>query len=133
MLYWAEGSKGRNQLALTNSDLELVRLFHRFLRECMGVSASEMTVRLNVYLGNRRSIRDIETYWLDALKLPRDCLRGHTLNNFPTSSSGKKVNCLPYGVCTLKVLRSTHLLQHIYGAIQDYGGFEEPRWLDGLY
>ena len=23
------------------------------------------------------------------------------------------------------------LVQHIYGAIQEYGGFEEPRWLDG--
>jgi hypothetical protein len=28
-----------------------------------------------------------------------------------------------------------HLIRciHIYGAIQEYAGFEEPRWLDGLY
>jgi hypothetical protein len=31
--------------------------------------------------------------------------------------------------CT--VAKSTHLVQHIFGAIQEYGGFEEPRWLDG--
>jgi hypothetical protein len=23
------------------------------------------------------------------------------------------------------------IVQHIYGAIQEYAGFEEPRWLDG--
>jgi hypothetical protein len=25
---------------------------------------------------------------------------------------------------------STAIVQHIYGAIQEYGGFDEPRWLD---
>jgi hypothetical protein len=34
-------------------------------------------------------------------------------------------------VCTLTVAKSTHLVQHIYGAIQEYARFEEPRWLDG--
>jgi hypothetical protein len=27
-------------------------------------------------------------------------------------------------------LGSTQIVQHIYGAIQEYAGFEEPRWLD---
>jgi transcriptional regulator with XRE-family HTH domain len=133
MLYWAEGSKGRNAVALTNSDLELVRLFHRFLVKSMAVRPDEMTIRLNVYLGNGKSIREIESHWLSTLELPRTCLRGHSLNSFPTSSSGRKKNALPFGVCTLRVARSTRLVQHIYGAIQEYGGFEEPRWLDGLY
>lgn len=49
----------------------------------------------------------------------------------PTSSSGRKRNKLPYGVCTLQVRRSTRLVQHIYGAIQEYAAFDEPAWLDG--
>ena len=28
-------------------------------------------------------------------------------------------------------VHDTQLVQHIYGAIQEYAGFEEPRWLDG--
>jgi transposase-like protein len=32
MLYWAEGSKGRNQINFANSDPEMVRFFVRFLR-----------------------------------------------------------------------------------------------------
>lgn len=133
MLYWAEGSKSRNSLRLTNSDLELVRFFKRFLVVSLQVEPSEMTIRLNVYLGNDLELEQIEFRWLEALGLDRDCLRGHSINHFPTSSSGKKKNWLPYGVCTLSVRRSTHLVQHLYGAIQEYGRFEEPRWLDGLY
>ena len=30
----------------------------------------------------------------------------------------------------LRLRQGTHLIQHIYGAIQEYGGFEEPAWLD---
>jgi hypothetical protein len=57
-------------------------------------------------------------------------LSTHIVNHFPTSSSGRQTNKLPYGVCSIK-LGSTRVVQHIYGAIQEYGGFEEPRWLDG--
>jgi hypothetical protein len=30
----------------------------------------------------------------------------------------------------VRVMKSTRIVQHIYGAIQEYAGFEEPRWLD---
>jgi hypothetical protein len=29
------------------------------------------------------------------------------------------------------VSRSTWLVQHIYGAIQEYSGVDQPQWLDG--
>jgi hypothetical protein len=109
----------------------MVRFFCRFVRESLGVRSEEITLRLNVYTGNGLALREIESFWLDALELSRDSLRGHTLNHAPTSSSGKRPNRLPYGVCSIRVLRSTRLVQHIYGAIQEYAGFEEPRWLDG--
>ncbi|MGH2982202.1 MAG: hypothetical protein ACRDKV_09210 [Solirubrobacterales bacterium] len=130
MLYWAEGSKKRNTVAFSNSDLHMVCFFKRFLTQCFEFKPASLTLRLNVYTGNGLSVRAIEDYWLRALKLPRTCLRGHTLNHMPTSSSGRKKNRLPYGVCTLR-LNDTGIVQHIYGAIQEYAGFEEPRWLDG--
>lgn len=129
MLYWAEGSKDKNQLAFANSDLAMIRFFAHFLRECFDVAGADMALNLNVYLGNGLSLADVERHWLDALQLPRECLRKHQVNHFPTSTSGRRVNKLPYGVCTLKVKRSTPIVQHIFGAIQEYAGFEEPRWL----
>jgi hypothetical protein len=130
MLYWAEGAKGRNVVKFVNSDPQMMRFFRQFLGESLGVGPEGMTVRLHVYLGNGLTIGEIEDFWLKTLDLPRSCLRGHTINPLPTSSSGTKRNKLPYGVCTLAV-HKTQLLQHIYGAIQEYAGFDEPRWLDG--
>jgi hypothetical protein len=131
MLYWAEGSKSRNSTVFANSDLPMVVLFVRFLRDAMGVAPEDITVRLNVYLTNGLTLREIEDHWLWALELPRSSLRKPMINHTPTSSSGRKRNKLPYGVCTIRVKRSTWLVQHIYGAIQEYAGFDEPRWLDG--
>jgi hypothetical protein len=131
MLYWAEGAKDRNQLKFANSDVAMVSFFLRFLRECFDVRPEDCRVRLNVYTNNGITLEAVERHWLEALELPATSVRGHIENHYPTSSSGKKRRKLPYGVCTITVARSTQLVQHIYGAIQEYGGFEEPRWLDG--
>lgn len=131
MLYWAEGAKARNVLKFANSDSGMVRFFCRFLRQSLGVTTDRLAIRLNVYTGNGLTVREIEEHWLRLLDLPRSAIRGHTLNHRPTSSSGKKRNKLPYGVCTLTLARSTPELQHIYGAIQEYAEIDEPSWLDG--
>jgi hypothetical protein len=129
MLFWAEGSRNRNSVRFSNSDMRMVSVFRQFLSQSLGIAPTAMCISLNVYTSNGLSVRAIEDQWLDALELPRACLRKHTLDHFPTSSSGKKRNKRPFGVCTLSV-HSTRVVQHIYGAIQEYGGFDEPAWLD---
>jgi hypothetical protein len=130
MLYWAEGSKERNRVRLTNSDPNMLRFFRDFLVACFDVDPRRFTLSLNVYLGNGLTIEAIESWWTKKLAIPRSCVRGHSVDCLPTSSSGKKKNKLPYGVGGL-YLHDTRIVQHIFGAIQEYGGFEEPRWLDG--
>lgn len=128
LLYWAEGGKGRNAVKFSNSDARMVLVFRRFLTESLAIDPVAIRLSLNVYTTNGLSIEQIEQHWLDLLQLPRECMRKHTLNHMPTSSSGRAFNKLPYGVCTLYV-HSTHTVQHIYGAIQEYGAFDEPAWL----
>jgi hypothetical protein len=128
MLYWAEGSKSRNCAKLANSEISLVKFFKQFLVGCFNVPPEKFAFCLHVYLGNGIELPEIERRWLDALELPRSCLRKHSINPLPTSSSGQKRNRLPYGVGTLSCC-DTHIVQHIYGAIQEYAGFDEPRWL----
>jgi hypothetical protein len=106
----------------------MAALFCRFLTQSLAIEPRAIRLSLNVYTSNDLSIDQIESRWLELLRLPRECLRKHTLDHFPTSSSGSGRNKLPYGVCTLKV-HSTRAVQHIYGAIQEYGGFHEPAWL----
>ena len=131
MLYWAEGSKGRNTLQIVNADANLLRVFRRCVAECFGVADERFTFRLNVHLGNGVDLREIERFWLRSLELPEACLRGHTINRVPTSSKRRRSGKLVHGVGAITVLRSTSITQHIFGAIQEYGGFDEPRWLDG--
>jgi hypothetical protein len=130
MLYWAEGGKDRGLVSFANSDRAMVRLFWHFLRSNFAVDRHRLRVRLNVYLTNGLCLEEIENWWNEQLCLPRSCFGNHVTDHYPTSSSSRKRNKLPYGVCTLR-LYDTRILQHIYGAIQEYGGFEEPRWLDG--
>jgi hypothetical protein len=130
LLYWAEGTKTRNTVELANSDIHLIRLFLRFLGGCFEIGPRQLAFSLHVYTGNGLSIEEIEARWLIQLALPRSCLRKHSIDLKPSPTSGIKKNKLPYGVGTIRVLKSTWLVQHIYGAIQEYGGFEESRWVD---
>ena len=130
MLFWAEGSKRRNSIQFTNSDPRMLVFFRGFLVEALGVEPAGIHLSINVYTNNGMTIEEIERYWLDLLQLPPSSARGHVLNHMPTSSSGRAKNKLPYGVARLSVHR-TRMVQHVYGAIQEYVGFSEPRWLDG--
>jgi hypothetical protein len=129
MLYWAEGAKSRNCAKFANSDPHMARLFRRFLTDAVGVDRGDIRLSINAYTNNGLAIEEIERFWLNLLDLGKDSVRKHALNQFPTSSSGRSRTRLPYGVCFLIVDR-TWVVQHIYGAIQEYAGFEEPRWLD---
>jgi hypothetical protein len=129
MLYWAEGGKDRGVLSFTNSDRAMVGFYWRFLSESFDFGRARVRVRLNVYLNNGLSLEQIEEWWNEVLRLPRACFGCHVTDHYPTSSSGKKRNKLPHGVCTLR-LYDTRILP-ADGAIQEYAGFDEPRWLDG--
>jgi hypothetical protein len=80
------------------------------------------------HLNNGLSLQDIEAWWLATLGLPRQSLRGATINRASRASRWRR-NTLVYGTARL-VVHSTALVQSIYGAIQEYGGFERPEWLD---
>jgi hypothetical protein len=129
LLYWAEGSRSRNTVCFTNSDPEMVRFFLDFLVSRIGVARSAVRMDVNLFADHARAQRRIERHWLEALQLPTTCLRASTVNVHSRHSLRKRSNKLPYGTCRL-CLHSTRVVQHIYGAIQEYGGFERAQWLD---
>ena len=88
---------------------------------------------LNVYLGNGLPIETIEDRWLDRLSY-REAVFGSIRSiTCPRRAVVGRSNKLPHGVCSLTVNRGTPILQHIYGAIQEYSGIDQPTWLDGHY
>ena len=128
MLYWAEGGKGSTSVIFSNSDSEMMKIFLRFLQEEMFVCKNKIVLSVNVHLNNGLTLEQVEQYWLKELKLPKECLRKSIVSKLPKTSSGKKKNKLPYGVARI-VVHDVEILQHISGAIQEYGNFSNDKWL----
>jgi hypothetical protein len=129
MLYWAEGSKHRNKVKLTNSDPELLVFFMTFLRTYFHVRNEQVRVWCNLFADHLERQREIEDFWIDKLELSRDSLTKSTVNVYSKYSQKKRVNKLPYGTAALTV-HSTRVVQTIYGSIQEIAGFDRPEWLD---
>ncbi len=129
MLYWAEGTKSRDTVALSNADPEVIRFFARFLRDCFGVPDDRMRLACHLFADHARRQHDVEEFWLDVAKLPRSSLRKSMVNHYSRSSQRKRTNKLPYGTCKL-VVCNTEIVQTIYGAIQEFAGFSRREWLD---
>jgi hypothetical protein len=129
MLYWAEGTKGRNSVQMSNSDPELLSFFAGFIRRHFGVEGEGFRIHCNLFADHITHQREVEQFWLRVLSLPQASLRKSIVNTYSKYSEKKRANKLPYGTCRLAV-HSTRIVQTIYGSIQEYGGFERPEWLD---
>lgn len=124
MLYWAEGAKARNAVIFTNSDAEMNQLFFRFLIEELEVKDEDVRLLIHCHSSELAEISRIENYWINLLSLPVSCLNKTQIKK----GSNTRRNILENGVCSIRVFK-TALAQHIFGAIQEYGGFDNPDWL----
>jgi AcrR family transcriptional regulator len=127
-LYWAEGSKRRNDVEFTNSDPDMMRTFVAFLRRCYEVRPDHLRLTLNLHLNNGLRLSEIEAWWLARLNLSPRCLGSHTVNRYSRASAGRR-RTLPYGTARI-VVHSTFIVQSIYGAIQEYARMDRPEWID---
>lgn len=128
MLYWAEGSKSRTAVQLTNSDMYMIKFFVKFLRNNYYLNDEDILIRINCY-DDIHSLEEIEKYWLENIGLPNSSLRKTMLNKKPISSKQTKRGKCEYGVCNVLVYR-VDIVQSIYGAIQEFIGFENKKWID---
>jgi predicted transcriptional regulator len=124
MLYWAEGAKHKNALVFVNSDPNMMQMFIRFLRQELNVQGSDIRIHIITHATDTVEIAQIEQYWLRLLNLPQNSLKKTVIKQGSTT----RYNILQHGVCSLRVY-DTALTHHIFGAIQEYGGFEKPEWL----
>lgn len=129
MLYWAEGSKKINTVIFTNSDINMMKFFLNFIRKYFNIDNGDIKIGINCYLNNNLTLEQIENYWIENLGITRCCLNKSIVNNYPSSSKKKtKKNKIIYGTCRI-CIHNFRIVQHIYGAIQEYAGFENSKWL----
>jgi hypothetical protein len=129
MLYWAEGDKKHcNTARISNSDPEVLKLFMSFLRDCLRVHDERIRATCNLFADHLARQEQIEQFWLDTLDLPRSRMCKSVVNVYSKYSQKKRRGLLPYGTTRVTV-HSVRVSQIIFGAIQEYGGFDRPEWL----
>lgn len=63
--------------------------------------------------------------WVNALDINGAKEKKHFFDDYRFASkgvSGKKIGKLPYGTISIVIKKSTKIVQHIYGALEIYGG-----------
>jgi len=88
-----------------------------------------ISLTCNLFADHLERQREIEQFWLDVAGLPASCLRKSSVNVYSKYGQKKRRNKLPYGTCGISVCR-TWIVQSIYGAIQELGGFTREAWLE---
>lgn len=126
MLFWAEGSKRKNSVIFTNTDLYMMRLFVRFLKEICLVDDTKILVTCRSHILSQHSLEEVEMYWLKALGLKNSNLRKGSMEiRIPKS---KRIKC-PYGICSVHV-HDTKLVQRIFGSIKQYANISDANlWI----
>ncbi|PIT92836.1 MAG: hypothetical protein COU08_00295 [Candidatus Harrisonbacteria bacterium CG10_big_fil_rev_8_21_14_0_10_42_17] len=68
-LYWGEGSKRERELAISNTDPAIIKLFISWLEQSFGVSRKKLRVQLQLY-EDMNVDREL-IYWIRTLKLSK--------------------------------------------------------------
>lgn len=101
VLYWAEGTKGRNRLIMANTDPRALRLFIRWVRTYLDPKA-QFTLALHLHEGNdEMAARD---YWRRATGL--DHAR-FIKSYIKPRGTGHRKNHLAHGVCTVRAMKAS--------------------------
>ncbi|MEN8233973.1 MAG: hypothetical protein ABFR89_03515 [Actinomycetota bacterium] len=101
VMYWAEGSKTKRDLEMVNTDPAVLRLFIKWVRTHHG-SEAEFVLSLHLHEGNDEAAAKL--YWEDELGLPGS---GWYKTFIKPKGTGHRKNHLPWGVCRVRVKRST--------------------------
>jgi len=107
----------------------MARFFVAFLRQHFGLAGDQIRITCHLYSDHHEKQREIEEYWLNTLGLPSLSLRKSVVNVYSKYSKRKRIGTLPFGTCRV-VVSKTRVVQAIFGAIQELGGFERTAWLE---
>lgn len=96
MLYWGEGDRSQKnvQVKLTNSDPEMIRIFHRFLRETLKIPREKISAWLLLYPDLIDSVQ--KNFWSRATGIPIEQFKKsvYIIGHHPKRR-------LSYGVCSV--------------------------------
>lgn len=120
-LYWAEGSKERNQatsVALGNSDPELIKIFLKWLQKICKVSKEDINFRIFLHDTSATRLKEVQKYWSGVTGFSLDKFQKVTWKRNKINTKRKNIGRDYYGLLSVIVRRSTSLNRKIQGWIE---------------
>lgn len=115
VLYWAEGYKrplikeGReitaHSISFVNSDPDMIRVFIRFLTECLDVDPQSICLTMRLYPHINEEFARL--YWKKVTRLSYENFRKSTLLITGASKGTRPFNRLPYGTLQISVYQTS--------------------------
>jgi hypothetical protein len=123
MLYWAEGSKQKPHqpsaaVRFTNMDVRMIRFFLIWLKEVFKIGIEDLTFSLYIHETHRPRLKEIISFWSDALKISKDAFRKIYFKRSNLKTKRRNIGSTYYGVIQITVRCSTDLNRKIAGWIQ---------------
>lgn len=107
-LYWGEGTK--KELNLINGDPDMINFFIKGLLS-LGIEKEKIKISIRVYSGQNKN--SLTSFWLKKLALSQGNVVG-----FEMVDSGTKQNKLQYGMCRVRVEKSSYSHKLVTSAIK---------------
>jgi hypothetical protein len=112
VMYWAEGSKTRNQLSMANTDPRILRIFIAWINQFVHATP-EYRLALHLHQGN--DDQQAKDHWRDVLDL--EDVEFHKTYIKPRGTGHRK-SVHVAGVCTVRVMRPADAWQRVMAWIE---------------
>lgn len=115
-LYWAEGFKKDMRIGFANSDPAMIKLFIKWLTNCLNIPKKELTFCVTVNAAHAKRIEEVENHWAKTLKVSREQFTKPFFQQVKWKKQYEKPSEY-YGVLRVRVVKSLDLLREINGYI----------------
>lgn len=122
-LYWAEGFKHKDEssLGLATMDVNMAKIYIRWLKECLNVEKVELSFRVTANIHYSEKISEMEEYWAHKLGVEL-CQFAKPFFQKTTQKKTYSNNDSYFGVLRIRVRKSINILRKMRGWMAGLSG-----------
>ncbi len=122
-LYWAEGSKEKEQnigqgVTFSNSDPLMIKLFLKWLNEILKISKKDIVAEIYIHENSINNVSAVKKYWSNITEIPLSEFNYIYFKKNKISTKRKNIGKNYYGLLRIRVIHSTNLNRKITGWIE---------------
>lgn len=123
MLYWAEGSKAKNNnvsqgIKFSNSDPRMICLFLKWLGDVLKIPETEICFEIYIHSGHKHRLNEVKRYWSFASNFPLEKFKTVYFKKPKMDTNRKNTGDGYNGLLRVVVKKSTNLNRKVEGWIR---------------